>query len=152
MTPFFLEDLFGENIDAGYKKLAKVAHPDAGGDPDNFVALTKMKSLAVRRQDADEFSPEEPDNIPGQFQGAMRYGWLNVDELSKAAKHNGGVDRLVVNHLDQWRPGWKVYSAGEYRPVVNVMGARDLLAEALAPVEITGHGRDVDDRRWHSVD
>lgn len=102
--------------------------------------------------ETDEISPEEPDNVPGQFQGAMRYGWLNVDDLAKAAKHNGGVNRLVVNHLDQWRPGWKVYSAREYCPVANAMGVCDLLAEAIAPVEITGRGRDIDDRRWHNVD
>lgn len=63
MTPFFLEDLFGDNIDAGYKKLAKVAHPDAGGDPDNFVALTRMKSLASRRQEAGVYGQRL---VPGE--------------------------------------------------------------------------------------
>lgn len=59
-----------------------------------------------------EVNFDEPHNHTGAWQGPFRQGHLDMDALRYSIKVCGGVDQLVVTHLDR-ASDWK-YSVGAY--------------------------------------
>lgn len=50
----------------------------------------------------------EAHNGHGEWQGAWRVGWTDLEAIQRGIDINGGVDELAVTHLDRVQGDWKV--------------------------------------------
>lgn len=81
----------------------------------------------------------EPHNDTGSWQGEWRVGPLNTADLAHSIAYTGGIDGLVVSHLDYW-PIWQPESYV------------DQLADDLeVPLMLTSSGPTWRDRRFASA-
>jgi adenylosuccinate synthase len=124
------------------------------------------------------FHFDEPHNVTGPFQGAFRTGSLDLIALRYAIAVCGGVDGLVVTHLDRaerWNaatgyrldglmirgidsyPGHDLalqekltVSLMRVEPDYSITGTEGLLAmlNKIAPVMIESRGPTADDKQW----
>lgn len=103
----------------------------------------------MTRHGAGPFKTECPNlNVPeahngvGEWQGAWRQGWLDLPALRYAIDCCGGIDGLVVTHMDRVpREGWPVRT---HESLYEIFG-KDRYAERVAeelgvPLYATSHG------------
>ena len=90
-------DADDEKIRAAYRRKAKVAHPDSGGAPDDFVRIQKAGELLLdpaRRKffDATGYDPDTAD--PGDLQGLLLIEGL-VNEIVLDERAPGSFDPVA---------------------------------------------------------
>lgn len=114
--------------------------------------LMVIRSYSTRHGEGKLFTEDEaldtlPErhNIWNPYQGKFRRGWLNLDEVRKSINILGGIDGLVITHMDYIRDDrmpFKVYDNGEYKTIFNVFELEKMLN---VKIKILGYGaRSVD--------
>lgn len=81
----------------------------------------------------------EIHNTPNEYQGEMRNGWLDLELTKRAIKINGGVDSLVINHLDLWSKcaRWKLGNINYYNQRMYI---EDIVGALQTPLYMIGAG------------
>jgi adenylosuccinate synthase len=118
---------------------------------DGPVEVLGVVRSYMTRHGAGPFETEDPDlavpeahNGHGEWQGAWRQGWLDLNVLRYAVDRSQGIDGLVMTHMDRVpREGWPVRT--EERPPPYPVFAKDGYAERVAddlgvPLYATSHG------------
>ncbi len=86
-----------------------VSFLDTIGRPDELIRVGVIRAYATRHgagplptEDADLTTARpDRDNRTHQWQGAFRLGWFDAVATRYALRACGGVDALVMNHIDQ---------------------------------------------------
>jgi adenylosuccinate synthase len=89
----------------------------------------------------------EPHNTPNEYQGEMRNGWVDLELFKRAIKINGGIDGLVINHLDLWDKcaQWKLGNINYYNQRMYI---EDIVGALQTPLSMIGRGYTRNEREY----
>lgn len=148
-------------IAAAYRKLALLAHPDKGGDPDEFRKLTEAKDTLLDPQRRRAYDEEVGPQRDGYHQ-SVYYLNVTVASLYRDTSYRirydrlegaGRVPRLVVMSVTIPRgsrsgsrhvlDGWGDFddSVGTHRPLVVVATADETAALRTVGADVFSHVR-----------